>query len=154
VRNVCFLFLSFTLALTACDSRSGMTTPSATPSEPAKRPAPADHTLKVQPERSDKERIVGTWEQKTFKSTQATMVFTSEGGFKSIIKLGDTLDIGEGTYELVGDKLHISAKQSNGEQKTKEYTIIKLTESQLIIGFKAFDSIPGQSTFERKQDGR
>lgn len=82
-------------------------------------------------QKSNAEKIIGTWEMEKPEAGAGTLMdFGKDGKVKVTVK-GRPKPL-EGTYKVEGDKLSITMKKPDGKDETQTETITTLTDTKLV----------------------
>ena len=97
--------------------------------------SPSSTKPEPKPQATNKDKIVGTWEvAKSDEIPPGTVFeFTKDGKMKMSMKMeGKTVEM-EGTYEVEGETLKSVGKGPDGKEDKNTDTIVKLTDTELVI---------------------
>jgi uncharacterized protein (TIGR03066 family) len=98
-------------------------------------------------DKSNKEKIVGTWEVVTAGPAAGTLVeFMKDGKLKLSVTVGEKKVTGNGKYSVEGDTLKTTVTLPDGQEHSDTATITKLTDKELSLKDKK-----GQKTEFKKK---
>lgn len=128
--------LRWTLAGSLIVGLAGCGNPTST--SPTNAPKPTDGSKPTNPsnvEMSNKDKIVGVWEivRGGKLPPGTTFEFTKDGKMKVAMKVQDKTMNMEGTYTVEGDKLKNAGKGPDGKEQKETDTIVKLTDTELVL---------------------
>lgn len=110
---------------------------------------PSTGQPKPKPPESNKDKIIGTWELTKGGGETApgsTFEFTKDGKTKMTAKVGDKTINMDATYKVEGNKLLTTAKGPDGKEDTNTDTIVKLTDTEMVL-----ESKEGKVEFKKKK---